>query len=284
MFKPSCLLLLSLLLPTPALAVPKLEFNPVLDNQASCQSGVLSNLQRHRVQPGETVANIAQQYNLIPETLLNFNSQGAIPGTELLIPPFNGRRIQVPGGTTWSDLAKQYGMRADVLFELNGCQPRPVTAFIPGVNQTASSPENINRYTGLASYPLPNPSQVALSYGWYVHPQHQERIFHSGIDLLAAKGTAVQATAGGTVAFAAEQGNYGKLVVINHPSGLQTRYAHLDTIQVRSGQEVRQGEKLGTVGTTGQPDLTQSHLHFEVRYNSALGWVAQDPSVHLRNR
>jgi len=280
-------LVLTLLVPTPVFALPNLDFSPVLDSQASCQTGVLSNLQRHRVQPGETLTSIAQQYNLVPATLLNFNPQGATPGAELLIPPLNGRRIQVPAGTTWSDLAEQYGMRADVLFELNGCQPRPTTAFIPGVNQTTASSRNatnnpINRYTGLTSYPLPTPSQVALSYGWYVHPQHQQRIFHSGVDLLADPGTAVQATAGGTVAFASEQGNYGKLVVINHPSGLQTRYAHLNTIQVQPGQEITQGEKLGTVGTTGQPDLSQPHLHFEVRYNSALGWVAQDPSVHLQ--
>jgi murein DD-endopeptidase MepM/ murein hydrolase activator NlpD len=273
-------------LATSALATPapKLEFKPVLDSTGSCQTAVLSNLQRHRVQPGETLDSIARQYQLLPGTLAHFNPQRITPGTEVIIPPVDGRRVQVPQGITWSELAEQYGIRGDVLFEMNGCQPRPTTVFIPGVNWSSSSasPRTINRYTGLAGYPLATLSQVALSYGWYVHPKHQQRIFHSGIDILSAKGTTVLAADQGVVAFAAQRGNYGNLVVINHPDGLQTRYAHLDQIQVQPGQNVSQGDEIGTVGTTGQPDLTAAHLHFEVRYNSALGWVAQDPSVHLQ--
>ena len=81
-----------------------------------------------------------------------------------------------------------------------------------------------------------------------------------------------------------QQDNYGNLVVVNHPGGKQTRYAHLDTIQVVIGQQVNSGEVLGTVGTTGRPDLDTPHLHFEVRDNSPLGWVAQDPVIHLQSQ
>ena len=77
--------------------------------------------------------------------------------------------------------------------------------------------------------------------------------------------------------------SYGKLVIINHSGGLQSRYAHLDSIKVTVGQQVNTGDLLGTVGTTGQPTSTQPHIHFEVRASSSIGWVAQDPKGYLRN-
>jgi lysostaphin len=124
---------------------------------------------------------------------------------------------------------------------------------------------------------------VALAYGWQINPATGDVFFHSGVDLLATVGTSVQAIAPGTVAFANEQGSYGKLVIINHSGGLQSRYAHLDSIKVTVGQQVNTGDLLGTVGTTGQPTSTQPHLHFEVRASSSIGWVAQDPKGYLRN-
>ncbi len=88
----------------------------------------------------------------------------------------------------------------------------------------------------------------------------------------------------GIIAFVGQQGNYGNLVVINHQGGRQTRYAHLSRIAVREGQQVKVGTPLGTVGSTGSPDINPSHLHFEVRFNSPSGWVAQDPELHLTAR
>ena len=70
--------------------------------------------------------------------------------------------------------------------------------------------------------------------------------------------------------------------MVNHGSGKQTRYAHLDNIGVKLGQSVKLGDVLGTVGTTGQPDTNQPHLHFEIRYNSDLGWIAEDPNPYIQ--
>ncbi|MGK7925522.1 MAG: M23 family metallopeptidase, partial [Spirulina sp.] len=55
----------------------------------------------------------------------------------------------------------------------------------------------------------------------------------------------------------------------------------LDTLNVVPGQEVQTGDILGTVGTSGKPDIPQPHVHFEVRYQVPIGWVAQDPQIHL---
>lgn len=253
-----------------------------------CPPPILSRLQRHRIAPGENIASIASRYNLLPQTLIQFNpilKGGSAPaGQEILIPPLNGIRVEVPPGATWQDLAAAYGVRADVLFEINGCQEIPKVAFIPGVNWTASPAARSEDYTGLKGYPLPAPAQIGLPYGWQAESATGRSFFHSGLDLLAALGTSVLAAETGEVIFTGIEGTYGYLVIIAHGGGRQTRYAHLSQIRVKIGQKVQAGDVLGLVGQTGKPDLPQPHLHFEVRYKLPIGWIAQDPQLHLPSR
>ncbi|MBD2745045.1 M23 family metallopeptidase [Coleofasciculus sp. FACHB-1120] len=250
-----------------------------------CPTPALDRIINHKIAPGETLQSIASQYNLISATLMSLNPslrQGKAPvGTKILIPPYNGIRVQVPAGKTWQEVAKTYRIRADVLYEVNGCQKNPRVVFIPGVNWSPASLSGRNNQK-LAQYPLPATTAIALSYGWQLNPRSNQVAFHSGIDLLAEVGTPVLAVDKGTVAFIGDRGDSGNLVVINHPGGRQTRYAHLATIDVSLGEQVNQGDVLGTVGTTGLPDVDKPHLHFELRYNSNLGWVAQDPQPYLQ--
>ena len=254
--------------------------------ESACAPPALSRLKSHQVTAGETVESIASQYNLIPATLVELNPSlrgGSMPvGSTILIPPFNGIRVQTPGGASWKDLAETYGVRADILFEVNGCQQPPQQVFIPGVNFSRGERPTRENYTGFPGYPLPSVASVGLGYGWRSNLNPEESKFHGGVDLLANPGTSVQSVEAGTIAFAGEQGSYGNLVVVNHQGGRQTRYAHLGSISVSVGQLVQVGDILGTVGSTGNPDINQSHLHFEVRQNSPLGWVAQDPKLHLQ--
>lgn len=240
----------------------------------------LDRIQRHRIASGDTLVSLAQQYDLIPATLMGMNpvlQGGSVPvGAEILIPPYNGIRVTVPAGTTWTELAATYGVRADVLFEVNGCQPPSQEAFIPGVNWAPGGTRPVeSSRVSLDTYPLPGTAEALIGFGWQVDMTSQI-VFHSGVDLQSEVGTPVRAVAAGTVAFAGEQGNYGNLVVINHSGGLQTRYAQLDSITVQQGQAIGAGDRLGTVGQTG--DARVSHLHFEVRRNSDLGWVAENPT------
>jgi lysostaphin len=244
---------------------------------------------------GETLESIAQRYNLIPATIIGMNptlQNGTVAvGSVLQIPPYNGIVVEVPRGQTWRQVAAKYRVRADALFEVNGCQKDPRVVFVPGVNLSSNRPttqsavlDNVrsNSRVSLAGYPLPTVTTVGLPYGWQINPATGEVFFHSGVDLLAPVGTSVEALAPGIVAFAKEQGSYGKLVVINHSGGLQSRYAQLDSIKVTVGQQVKQGDVIGTVGTSGQPTSRQPHLHFEMRSSSSLGWVAEDPKRYLK--
>ena len=252
---------------------------------SKCPVPVLSRLQRHKVASGETIASIAKRYKLAPETLIKFNenlSKGkARVGQVILVPPFNGMKLTVPKGATWQDIAKAYGIRSDLLFEINGCQKNPTVVFIPGISWTPTAQKPKDTYLGLTSYPLPAIAQVGLDYGWQKNPQTKQTFFHSGVDLLAVIDTPVLAAADGTVILVSKEGPYGFLVVVDHGQGRQTRYAQLNRFQVAIGQSVKAGETLGFVGTTGRPDISQSHLHFEVRFQSPVGWVAQDPKLHL---
>jgi murein DD-endopeptidase MepM/ murein hydrolase activator NlpD len=94
------------------------------------------------------------------------------------------------------------------------------------------------------------------------------RGFHAGIDLIAAAGTPVIAAGPGVVTWAhARAGGWGKLVVVRHPDGVRTLYAHLRSISVHVGDQVSGGTILGRVGATG--NATGPHLHFEVRVHGA---------------
>ena len=90
-------------------------------------------------------------------------------------------------------------------------------------------------------------------------------------------GRDIVAAADGTVAFVGTQGALGSIIVLNHNQGYQTRYAQLSRSSVARGQQVKRGETIALVGQSGTPSHPESHLHFEVRSNSKLGWVAENP-------
>jgi murein DD-endopeptidase MepM/ murein hydrolase activator NlpD len=267
---------------TPAIASPP-DPKPT-QRSSACPPSILSNLQWHEIALGDTLASIADRYDLRQTTLVSLNPSlhnGIAPvGTRLAIPPYDGIRVEVREGTTWQDIAERYEVRADRLFELNGCQPSPSIVFIPGASDFPDRSPLPARGV-LTTYPLPDRATVIGKYGWMSSPDKGETVFHSGVDLRSAIGTSVLAAGAGTVAFAGEQGPYGNLVVINHSQGRQTRYAHLKEFQVKTGDTVTAGTQIGTVGQTGTPDADEPHLHFEVRYNSDLGWVAEDPQLYL---
>ena len=103
-------------------------------------------------------------------------------------------------------------------------------------------------------------------YGVRSDPFSGEGAMHTGVDISAPQGTPVHATADGIVIHAGWNGGYGRCVIIDHGNNYQTWYAHLSRLDVIEGQEIRQGETLGAVGTSGRS--TGSHLHYEVRIGS----------------
>jgi murein DD-endopeptidase MepM/ murein hydrolase activator NlpD len=277
-----------ILIPTLMLGLLTYPISAIAQVDSVCPKPALDRIINHTVAGGETLDGIAERYSLIPATIMGLNpaarSGGVSPGQVLQIPPYNGIRVDVPSGMLLRDLAKKYKVRADVLFEVNGCQPSPRVAFIPGVNWSPSeasrSPQPVViRLT--TSYPLPQSTTTLLGYGWKLKGEGEVGL-HTGVDLAAGVGTSVLAAADGTVAYAGNQGTYGNVIVINHAQGYQTRYAQLEKLKVKVGDLVTRGEGIATVGQSGRPSSPEAHLHFELRSNSKLGWVAEDPQSFLK--
>ncbi|APE27357.1 M23 family metallopeptidase [Aurantiacibacter gangjinensis] len=108
-----------------------------------------------------------------------------------------------------------------------------------------------------------NEYRMSSAYGMRNHPVLRQRRAHNGVDLAAPTGTPVYATADGVVESARYFGSYGNYVQIGHMGDLETRYAHLSRYTVRAGDQVRKGDLIGYVGSTGRS--TGPHLHYEVR-------------------
>jgi murein DD-endopeptidase MepM/ murein hydrolase activator NlpD len=109
---------------------------------------------------------------------------------------------------------------------------------------------------------------LSSTVGYRRDPIHGGRDFHEGLDISADRGSAVYATANGTVTQASYEGGYGNLIIVEHGYGLQTRYGHLSRYMVPVGAKVKRGDVLGLVGSTGRS--TGYHLHYEVRVNGRL--------------
>ncbi|MFN7065490.1 MAG: M23 family metallopeptidase [Aquificaceae bacterium] len=121
-------------------------------------------------------------------------------------------------------------------------------------------------YSTLRAVPMGYPvyGRITSHVGWRKNPFGRGYEFHTGIDIEAPYGSKVVATADGIVESTGYYGDYGKAVVISHPSGYKTLYGHLSEISVNAGQSIRAGEMIGKVGSTGRS--TGPHLHYEVLY------------------
>jgi len=102
-------------------------------------------------------------------------------------------------------------------------------------------------------------------FGFRRDPKGAGRRMHSGTDFAGPRGTPISAAGDGTVIKAGWQGGYGNTVVIRHAFGVETLYAHMSQIRVKTGQTVSRGDRIGDMGSTGRS--TGNHLHYEVHVN-----------------
>ncbi len=125
--------------------------------------------------------------------------------------------------------------------------------------------------------PMPSEAEATSDFGVRIDPFTRGYAMHTGIDFRAEGGTPVQAAGPGRIVTADYSGGYGNMVEIEHGNGITTRYAHLSSIAVQSGQEVVTGSVLGRVGSTGRS--TGPHLHYETR----VGGEPIDPRRFLKS-
>lgn len=128
----------------------------------------------------------------------------------------------------------------------------------------SSSSSQSGQTTASASaflWPIASSHRVTSPFGWRTHPITGRQHLHGGIDIAAPNGTPILAAKAGVVVLSQYGASYGNYVVLSHPDGTRTLYAHMSQRSVSAGETVRQGQTIGLVGSTGSS--TGNHLHFE---------------------
>ncbi|NLB84248.1 MAG: LysM peptidoglycan-binding domain-containing M23 family metallopeptidase [Synergistaceae bacterium] len=234
---------------------------------------------------GDSLWSVANSQNLEIDTLYGCNNLKnpdlLRPGVTLRIPDQDGVFYKVAKGDTLDKIAKSYGIPVDRIRKGNAPETTETLIagneiFLPGARPEASDNSSGGRgssgsgknssapaksYT--RSYRWPVVGKINSPFGWRRHPVTRRRDFHTGVDIKSPRGRAIKASKNGRVEYSGWMGGYGKVVVIRHGDGYSTLYAHCNSISVRKGQSVSQGQNIATVGTTGR--TTGPHLHFEIR-------------------
>ena len=236
------------------------------------------------VQPGDTVALVASRFGISENTLRYANSMKKTDvlhrGDILLILPVSGIKYTVKSGDSVALIAKKYKLADEDLndfldynnLDMSSTIHAGDALIIPGVElavavNTTSAP---SKSSGTKKSPAVSTSNVTR--GYFIKPipcpLSQGKHDTYAVDISCHTiGTPIKAAASGTVVrvSAGWSGGYGNLVVIQHPNGMITFYAHMLTgsFKVAVGDHVTQGQIIGNVGSTGRS--TGPHLHFEVR-------------------
>lgn len=234
----------------------------------------------YTVQLGDTVYDLAQRFQITPETImwangrLEDNPDLLRLGQPLTILPITGVYHKVAKGDTIASLAKKYKVPASTIVSYAWNQLTDVNQplaigrmmIVPGGEKpyvaksvaaySVKAPAGARKGTGALAWPTTG--KLTQKY-WSRHP---------GIDIAARKGTVVRAADSGFVVAAGwSPVGYGYHIVVDHGNGIQTLYAHLSRFAVRAGDTVSRGQLIGYVGSTG--NSTGPHLHFEVRVRGA---------------
>ena len=261
----------------------------------------------YTVQPGDTVSGIAEQFGIRQSTIFWANkltTKSTLKvGDELVILPIDGVAYTVAKGDTISGIAKKFRVDGDEILSFNDIddpkkiQPgleliipeaKPIEDAAPkkaapqpaatSSQKTMSAPKSASQDTQSSAS-----GSESKETGGFINPAPGSVLTQglhavNAVDLGAPTGTPIRAAAGGTVIVAkgtgAYNGGFGNFIVIAHPNGIKTLYAHLSKVEVTVGENVDQGERIGLMGSTGKS--TGPHLHFEIHANGVTNPWAKD--------
>lgn len=199
----------------------------------------------HQVQKGQTLYRIAKTYDVSVDELMDANRIDDPRDLKI------GELLYVPGARVRRDVTP---------FD----SPEPEAQARVAVTNATVAPEKEKRQSRVAPVGRGNGSlDWPLRGVLYARFGKKGKELHDGIDLAAPAGLPVKTAAPGTVIFAGDQKGYGLIVIVEHDSGLITLYAHNRDLRVKTGQKIRDGQVVATVGDSGR--TSGPHLHFEVR-------------------
>ena len=226
------------------------------------------------VKEGDVPSVIASSYGISLDTLLwanNLKDGDYIrPGDKLTILPVSGVQYKIQRGDTLADIASRFKGDANKILAFNNL--KSADALVQGQNLVipdGQMPVIERKSQSLFTPAYADSSSLKNLGGYFIAPTHghisQGLHPHNAVDIADSCGTPVYAAAAGKVLIAdgtGWNGGYGNYVLIQHPNGVETRYAHATRLVVKSGQEVAQGQLIMYMGETGH--ATGCHVHFEV--------------------
>ncbi|MEO6509166.1 MAG: M23 family metallopeptidase [Patescibacteria group bacterium] len=239
-----------------------------------------STIRDYKVANGDTIGSIAQKFSVSINTIKwanNMKSDVIKPGQSLKIPPITGVVHKVALGDNIYSVAKKYKVDPQNIlnFPFNDFEDLSTFSLAPGqilyvpdgviederapVRTAPTTAQVIAGVKGSSNFIWPTNGTITQYPIWY----------HMALDIANNASPPVIASDTGTVTQAfCEAYDYGCHVVVDHGNGYQTLYGHLSFIGVSAGQAVDQGQKIGTMGSTGRS--TGIHLHFEIRSGGQL--------------
>lgn len=226
----------------------------------------------HVVKPGETLSGVASRAKVAQSLIAEANHLHppyALRAGQVLTIPRTRRHTVGRGdtpftiaylyGVPWKDIAVANNLAAGAALQPGQNLLIP-TIIAPPAPATPAASQPAGQQPAAVRFAWPVSGSVRRSFA----SRSRTSDYHDGIDIVAAKGTAVRATAAGKIAFAGEEPRqFGRLVVIDHGNGWQSAYAFLDRLTVKEGEDVRQGTRIGFSGQTGR--ARGPELHFELR-------------------
>ena len=172
----------------------------------------------------------------------------------------------------------QGGPLTPITFSTKGLAP---TLDETRVNRLLTQMDQLNLYRIAAqkapfAVPVKSGFRFTSGFGYRRDPKTGGRRMHAGVDFAGPVGTPLYATADGVVVHAGWASGYGRLVKIQHEFGIETRYAHMNRLNVSVGQRVSRGQRIGDMGASGR--VTGPHLHYEVR----VGAQPVNPMIYIK--
>ncbi len=259
------------------------------------------NITKYVARPGDTVATVAQMFNVSANTIRwhnDIDEEILKAGDVIEILPVSGLHYTVKKGDTVVSIAKTYAISASAINEINNLVPETALVagtklILPGAKKLAdtetkkeSAPKTVAKKGSGSTTARATSGRImtAAELGSYVWPVAGGVVtqgygstsfanrsgfykgnFHGGIDIGAPTGTKIFATKAGVVTEAKTgyNGGYGNYITIRHNDGTMSRYGHASKLLVTTGARVEQGENIALIGSTGRS--TGPHLHFEIR-------------------
>lgn len=232
------------------------------------------------VRKGDAISQIASMFDVSVNTILwaNDMKKGDVikEGDVLFILPVSGVKHIVTKGQTLKSIALKYGADIQDVASFNGIAENTALTvgeelIIPGGEIYVDGPTNTVPKNKTTASKIPTRNLA----GYFINPvpgaiKTQDLHGKNAVDLAAPIGTPIYAAASGTVLLARMgwNGAYGNMVIIQHPNGTKTLYAHLSRLGSQTGQSVYQGQVIGYVGNSGRVRASKggngAHLHFEV--------------------